>query len=503
VIALDSGILRAFSTEGKRLWEYSARGRISPFVSRSREGTSYLSRTTGAFIAVNRSGRELWRRFPGGPLVGKAVSGWDGRLFTPTKRKLSCYTASGNLLWSHAFDADYSLPPQLDLEGSVIFALDNNEACRAGPFSDWEEWKLPQKPAALLSVMYRETARVMAIYQNGTVAMLGADGNIESAPAIKFPPNPIAAVSRGNEAAAVFANGRAALVSLDNGKTLWEADSHIREIIKNGGKADQDAEMLFDERGIYVLSAGGASGFTHDGRRLWYTLLKNAAAPPAFGDDGVLYSGGQDWILYAYKMEDRVLPGSASFYGPLPAGEYGTAILPPPYLFNFIVSENEAKAWLKLISIGVKNGKVGIYEMEWTTQLLWIASSRCPIQYRVEALSLLGRIGSQETIPWLARLFRVDKEPLVKAAAASAIGAIGVDPEGVAIRLFQEALLPTSDFRDEQVLFAITKATGSLCRFSGPPLSETGAAILTALSGFVQIPIVRRQAQKELDLLRK
>jgi outer membrane protein assembly factor BamB len=291
------------------------------------------------------------------------------------------------------------------------------------------------------------------------------------------------------------------LISLDNGKTLWEGDSHIREIIRNGGKADQEAEMLFDERGIYVLSAGGASGFTSDGRRLWYTLLKNAAAPPAFGDDGVLYSGGQDWILYAYKMEDRILPGAASFYGPLPAGAYGTAI--PPSLFNFYISENEAKAKLGLISNGIKSGRVGTNEIEWTSTLMRIAASGSPIQYRVNALSLLGQIGSLETISWLARLFRQETEPVAKAAAASAIGAIGVDPEGYAIKSFQEALITASGYSDDQVLFTIASATGALCRFSGPPLSETGTQILVALSGFYHFPVVRRQAQKELALLWK
>jgi outer membrane protein assembly factor BamB len=497
VIVLDGGNIRAYSTEGTRLWDYSAKGRINPFVSRSREGTSYFSRTNGAFIAVNRSGRELWRRSPGGPLVGKAVSGWDGRLFVPTRKKLSCYTASGTLLWSHVFDSDFNLPPQLDREGGVIFALENNEAFRVGPFSDFQKWELPQKPAALLSVVYKGVTRVLAIYRDGTAEITGTNEK----PVVKFSAGLLAAVSRGGEVAAVFGDGKAALISLDNGKTLWEGDSHLREIIRNGGKADLEAEMLFDERGIYVLSAGGASGFTRDGRRLWYTLLKNAAALPAFGDDGVLYSGGQDWILYAYKMEDRLLPGAASLYGPLPSGTYGTAV--PPSLFNFYISENEANAKLRMISNGVKSGRVGMNEIEWTSSLMRIAASGCPIQYRVNALSLLGQIGSLETIPWLVRIFRQETEPVAKAAAASAIGVIGVDPEGYAIRSFQEAIIPASGNSDEQVLFTIASATGALCRFSGPPLSETGIQILVALSSFYHVPVVRRQAQKELALLWK
>ena len=99
VVVLDGGNIKAYSTAGTPLWNYSARGRISPFVTRSLEGTSYISRNTGALIAVNRAGRELWRRSPGGPLSGPVISGWDGRLFVPTGNRLTCYTASGNLLW--------------------------------------------------------------------------------------------------------------------------------------------------------------------------------------------------------------------------------------------------------------------------------------------------------------------------------------------------------------------------------------------------------------------
>jgi outer membrane protein assembly factor BamB len=124
------------------------------------------------------------------------------------------------------------------------------------------------------------------------------------------------------------------------------------------------------------------------------------------------------------------------------------------------------------------------------------------IQYRVRALRLLARIGSRETIPWLTDVFRKESDGVIKAAAAEAIGIIGVDPEGIAIQAFFEAASPAANLRHEQALFAIASATGALCRFSGPPLSDTGVKILNLLNSPSQPRLVQQQARRELGTLR-
>jgi outer membrane protein assembly factor BamB len=273
------------------------------------------------------------------------------------------------------------------------------------------------------------------------------------------------------------------------------------------GKTESEAAMIFDERGIYVLSKSGATGFTLDGRRLWYTTLENAAAIPSFGDDGVLYSGGQDWILYTYKLEDRMLPSRQSIYGPEPDGTYGTGNPSPSALSgNFPpFSDVELRNRINNISIAVMAGRVGVNEIAWTAWLMGVADRSAgtnpEIRHRVNALRLLGRIGSRETIPWLTRFFRRETDSAVKAAAAGAIGAIGVDPDGIAIRAFYDYITFSDMPGDEQVLSAVAAATGALCRFSGPPLSDTGIRILTLLSGS-SLPAVRRLAGLELASMR-
>jgi len=506
VVALDGGNIKAFSTAGTQLWNYSARGRISPFVTRSREGTSYLSRTTGILIAVNRSGRELWRRSIGNPLCAKVITGWDGRLFVPTDKKIFCYTASGNLLWTKTFESSFSIPPKPDRSGGIIFSLENNEVYCIDPFGNAVIKVSSKKPAELLSI---EQQQILALYADGTMEILGstedwfisAQAEAQSAALPYLPAGPSAAVSRGNNVAVSLTNGKLILLSLSERKILWEGDSHIREFIKNNGKPDTETEMLFDERGIYILSKDGASGFSHDGKRLWFTFLQNTTAIPAFDGDGMLYSGGKDWILYSYKVEDRSLSQKNGMYGPLPEGSYGTGSPQSAYIRNFPFNEYEIRRKLEQIQYEVNAGRVGANELEWLSFLLTVSASQQPIQFRIGALNLLGKIGSQETIPWLTNIFRRENEPLIKAAAASAIGAIGVDPEGIAIQTFLYSIMP-GNLRDEQVLIAISSATGELCRFSGPPLSGTGIKILNLLSESSQPFIVRSNANRELASLK-
>ena len=354
----------------------------------------------------------------------------------------------------------------------------------------------------------------MAVHADGTLEILGVEENWYIAAQEeghttvlpRLPGRPLAAVSSpgargGNNIVSILNDGRVAFVSINDRSIVWTGDSHIREFIRGGGRPDLEAEIIYDERGIYILSKNGATGFTQDGRRLWFTLLQNAAAIPALGDDGVLYSGGRDWILYAYKIEDRTLPARGGIYGPASEGVYGTGTPQAAYMPRIPVFNDEIQGILDIIQAGISAGNVGGNELAWTSFLLTLTTSQQPVQTKVSALRLLGQIGSRETIPWLVNIFRRDTEPLVRAAAATAIGDIGVDPEGIAIQTFLQVLIPDT-IRDEQILTAMTKATGDICRFSGPPLSETGIRILNLLTASGHPAAVRSQAERELASLR-
>jgi len=509
VMALDGGNIKAYSSSGRPLWNFSAKGRLSPFVTRSLEGTSYICRTNGVFIAVNRVGRELWRTNIGQALAGPVVLGWDGRVFIPGAKKIVCYTAAGNLLWTRELAGKISAGPWLDQAGGILLVLETGDIARFDPYGAAIVRRLPSVPRVLLSIGHSVAPNaispgpaILALYRDGTMQLI--DPALPDAAPLdlpRLPSPPVTAASRGSNAAAALANGQIVLLSGLDGKILWTADTHIR--------AGNDAAVIYDERGIYMLSINGAAGFTVNGERLWFATLKNASDIPAFDDEGVLYSGGTDWILYAWKLEDRALNQKRNLYGPAPEGSYG---LPSSSLrvssgFN---DEDQIKSKLETIRREILAGRVGENEREWLGYLMETAGGslrqstssfnrpRAIISNRILALQLLSRVGSRETVPWLARFFRNEEEPLVKAAAARAIGDIGVDPAGAALQEFLAAITPENPLFDEQVLVAIAAATGALCRFSGPPLFSTGARILVLLSNVKQPSSVQRQARHEL-----
>jgi outer membrane protein assembly factor BamB len=520
VVALDSGYIKAYSTQGRPLWTYYAGGRISPYVTRSREGTCYISRTNGIFITVNRSGRELWRVNPGGPLSGPVVPGWDGRIFVATGQKISCYTGSGYLLWQKKLESPINIHPVLSREGGILLVLENGDLLHIDPFGKTVFRKLSSLPQAVLSLGGPgEPGRFLIFYKNGAAEIIDPaypDRRPYTLP--RLPGPPVAAVSRDNQAAVTLNDGQVLLVSGEDGRFLWSGESHLktgRNARGNRAAGDGNISMIYDERGVYVLSESGATGFTEDGRRLWLIRLDGAAAVPSFGDDGILYSGGGDWILYAYRLEDRVRQQKQSIYGPEPLGSYGTGNPPPSpwadYYFRF--NEDELDTQFARIEKAIQANSVGEEELAYTGYLMETArgdnqpgASRThppvQVQYRVRALRLLAILGSRETIPFLADLFNRDHEPVIKAAAADAIGRIGIDPDGIALRSFTAAIFPAGPVRDEQVLTAAAAATGALCRFSGPPLSDAGVKILTLLTGNTYPRTVQQRARRELATLR-
>jgi outer membrane protein assembly factor BamB len=338
-------------------------------------------------------------------------------------------------------------------------------------------------------------------------------GAREALKAMPYPFAPLASAGMGPNAALLLNDGKLAFLSMDQRKILWIKDTHITK--EELASSQFEADLSFDERGIYILTRTGAAGFAEDGRRLWIMRLKGAAALPGFSDEGVLYSGGSDWILYAYRLEERVRARKQALFGPASEGEYG--IGKPMALFmaddSYRYSEGDIERWLREIGQAIQNGQIGGREREYASYLIDIAGSaietprtgaRPPVvvRQRSEAVRLLSYFGSGETIPFLADLFIRENDPLVKAAAAEAIGRIGVDPEGHALRVFSNAVYPPAPLRDEHTLAAVASAVGAICRFSGPPLSDAGVRLLTALCSVDRPATVRIFAERELKTLR-
>jgi outer membrane protein assembly factor BamB len=547
-VVSDGGTLRSYSTLGNQLWTFNARGRLSPHLGRSPEGTTYICRNNGVFIAINRSGRELWRRELGEPLAAPPISGWDGRLFLFTQKRIHCYNAAGYPLWRQNLEAAPAFGPVMNSGGGFTMLLENGNILEGNAFGKIITRGLPPEsifyqenrqkneqrkdddgparrrdetvrkaPLPLLTlVLPLERETLLLLYNDGSAVLLPRGSDAVLLP--KIGGGPVAAVSRGNRAALMLSGGKLVLIGGEGGAgtgengehILWYAETHT------GTVRAEAVKLIYNERGIFALSKTGITGFSEKGEKIFSFTLRNISGLPALDEDGTLYAGGNDWILYAFRAEGEKRPPPKSA-GTVARKSYGTA--DPRLLtleqYPYVFEEADISRDLREINRLTRAGATGEYERLTTAYLMEIATGlrkhtlpqvrgSAPISpyYRVEALRLLGYIGSRETIPFLAYVCSVDPEPAVKAAAASAIGRIGVDPDETAFRAFTNMIYPPGPSQEDRVLLAVASAVGALCRFSGPPLSETGVKLLTALQSRERALTVQRRAREELSTLR-
>lgn len=516
VMVTDEGMLRCFSYTGRPLWKFDAQGKLTPFVSRSREGTSYICRTDGTFMAINRSGRLLWTKKLPHSMIAAPLIGWDGRIFIPLAQNIICVSAAADQRWNLKLEAKLALPPVPDGRGGLLAALMSNTVISVSPTGQIQKTSLSQKPALLIDTS-KDMADFLVYYRDGTGEFRRFSGEISPLP--KMTGQPIAGARNDTCLALLLDQGTVITMSLEHREILWEASGPLKIPGESmdfpiSGKTNTQPLLLFDERGIYALRLSGVAGFTQDGRRLWSIAVQGAASSPCFSDEGLVYSGGNDWILYAYKLEDRVKSVASMLYGPEPEGRYGLDTLAGETIDQdpFFFEENNMSNSLSHIEALITEGNVGEEEPDSIRITMKIArtgqrSRGMPFQlqpliqpfYRVWAIRLLARLGSRETIPFLTGLAKNEEDHLVISVIADAIGHIGVDPEGLALQTF-DILMHSGDIRnDERVMASIAEAIGALCRFSGPPLSGAGIPYLVKLAEFENAPVVRVTAQREIQ----
>jgi len=526
VVALQEGDVKSYSRFGNWLWTYNARDKLTPHVSRSREGTSYICTASGTVIAVNRVGRELWKLELGQPIGSPIVVGWDARLFIPAGSKIYCRTASGYSLWMVDLGSPIFVKPVLDRRGGLAMVLDDNKFTLVSHLSTVEKYQLNSKPLHIVPLQLSAGKdSFFLFYANGQVERLyrDDDGQLTSESVRSLSQTPAAAVGFQNKVAVTLRNGTVQLLSVPDGEVLWTENSHETTAERGSGNLDPYwAAMQYDNRGIYTLSTKGVTGFREsDGRRLWILRITGAAAIPSFSDEGYLYSGGTDKYLHAYRVEERRRDIARSMYGPAPEGSYGLGNPPPsswarlgdsryhPQVMSMMYSEIES---------GIKSGQIGENEVDYVAYLMEVAGISLTPTYspvrplvqipeRADCIRQLGFLGSREQVPFLARLFAhkfsngTYEDPEIQKACAEAIGRIGVDPTGDAIRAYTFLLAPVNATMDAGALMAAATSTRDLCRFSGPPLADAGVRLLRAFTATDFPAPVKRHAMSLLENL--
>ncbi|MDR2543848.1 MAG: HEAT repeat domain-containing protein [Treponema sp.] len=524
VLVGERGTISSFYRSGTHLWNFDAMGIAAPFIARSYEGATYLSNTNGMFMTINRIGRELWRLNLERPITHNPVVGWDGRVFIPIGSMVTCRTASGNGLWSLDLGSPIAVSPILDSTGSFVTVLQNNNFIKLGQFSHIETIALTRRPVLIVSLDEGGRQSYVLLYQGGEMEKINFNDSAREGSKLSrtnlssLPAPPVSTASHGANFAVTLRDGRVLHINA-GGNILWTRNSHDSvEERGSGNLTVEQTKMIYDERGVYTLTARGVSSFSPEGRRRFvHRLSVTSSTVPALSDEGLLYVCGTDNILRVYKIDTR--PRSIPlnrFYGHEPEGSYGMDNPPssPWSTDRHRFNNNEQDRMYEMIKTAINNGNIGTNEPVYVAYMMEMISHFIgrpdptasqhdvrPMQ-RVRLINLLAQVGSRETIPFLWNIFDRDREPAVRRACADAIGTIGVDPTGRSFYSYHFLLSPNDPLHDPQLVLGAAASIARLCRFAGPPLAPEGLRVLRFFTLQTTLPlVVRTQIREEIDAL--
>jgi len=522
VLVGERGSVRSFFMSGTALWNFDAKGTAVPYIARSYEAATYVCNTEGVFMAINRVGRELWRLRFEKPITHEPVVGWDGRVFISVGSSVTCRTASGNPLWTIDLESPIAFSPVLDKTGSIATVLQNMDFVKVNQFSYVEKIRLNRLPVMIVSLLDGEQQSYVLMYQSGEMEKISFNdsarlgGKLSKSNLRSLPSAPVASASRGSQFVVTLRDGRT--LCLDSGgSVLWTKNTHeAAEERGSGNLAQNQAAMMWDERGIYALTVRGVSAFAPEGRRRFvHRLSTECSGVPALSDEGLLYACGKDNILRVYKIDakPRTIP-IIRFYGPEPEGSYGMGNPPPsPWVGdNSRYQDVNQDTVYEEIAEVIRSGQIGKNEPIYVAYIMEMvgffignphySQVRPDVKppQRIRLIGLLAQVGSRETIPFLWNIFDKDTEPSVRRACADAIGVIGVDPTGRSFYSYNYLLTPNNPNIDPQLVLAASTSIARLCRFSGPPLAPEGIRVLRYFSNLPTLPnAVKTQIRNEID----
>ena|GEM_PF-377129 len=521
VVATADGNASSYYMTGTELWTFEPETTVTPYLARSVEGAAYFSDSTGFFKTLNRVGNELWNEVFDEPVSFPPVVGWDGRVFIPVGSSVYTRTASGQPLWSRDLESTIITMPILDLAGSFVTVLENMDFVRITQFSAIERIALNEIPLIIAPIVNNNVHSYILFYQSGRTEKItynesGVRGSrLSRSNFISFQAMPAAAAGRGDRIALLLRDGTVQLID-DSGNLVWSDESH--ESIRGSANINQNSSsVVFDNRGIYLLTTNGITAYSIDGRRRFMLKMDEVYSIPGFSEEGMFYTGARDNYIHAYKLDNRALNVMRSrYYGPMPEGNYGLGNPPPsPWASDPHRWESyEQDSMYELIEEMIISGQIGENEpivVAYLHEMIGFFLTegnysrtlpRVLISQHVAFIRLLGRIGSRDTIPFLLRIFNEYHEPSVRSAAAEAIGRIGVDPDGAAFVSYSFFLAPNNPNRDPQMILSAAGSIADLIRFSGPPLAGDGLLLMRMFSNLTWIPLrIRNQINEEIDSL--
>ncbi len=497
----DSKTLYVLDIDGTAIGKRIMPARKAAFIVPDGFGRAAVAEGLSTLALINKAGQTVWSVDMGSPVSLAPCFGADGRIFLASGSSLSCRAANGRLLWTQALDAPCGAPPCIGPAGGPLLALEDGTVRAWNPDGRqlWSVFTGQKTPSSLcwgtgaFVVASDSGACFIGNPTSPTVSplALGADFRVQT----MLP----------HKGGFLLAGSGGILANIDeSGAARWQ--------VKTSCVGTQTL-AVFPGR-IVVLSGALVASFNDEGALLRELRLQNSSGVPAIGLNGAVFSGGADWILYAYRFErelqasPRVMPfidmesavaaaREEVFWNP--AGGTDDAMTNRLfYIENSLKSgtiKEEADAAL-LFAAAVASGRLDAPFGEGPVSLDPVPRTVVP---RIAACGLLGLFGNPAAIPVLGDVFSLDKDPVVRAAAADAIASIGLDPGNLAMKAFEHA---SRQVLESRVALSMIGAIESLYRAQGGLDDSSGALALVRLLNTDYPRSVRQRAEAALKRIR-
>jgi hypothetical protein len=504
-----------------------------PFLAVDPAGRAIVLFDESWLAAYTRAGREAWRTrldalpaLADGAVLPRIAFGSDERIFIAAGPRLACYSQAGRRLWAVDLPAALAAGPAIDGAGRPVVGLADGSIVIFSPYGEAAARATTGSVYALGAFVRAPAGGAGGQGGGGATAPqslvapglpLLAVGCADGRPGTLGSPSLLLLDSAGRAVATLALSGKAIGFASD-GATLYalEAGGRLSGVASNGSllwSADtgvtDGAISLYSDR-LAVTGKGRAVSVSLRGSILKEASFTNSSSACALSPSGLLFSPGADWVLGAYHFEKSlgppVEPRPPDYGGP--AGLDQDSPLYDPALMEAsrriaLLADFDAK--LEAGAIGAEEARaralataiaLGSFEPNYPASQ---ARFRTDPFSRARAAALLGRLGSPECVPFLARVFAEDGDSSVRAAACEAIAAIGRDPEGAAGAAFSAAASGVGGRLDGEAAAAVVEAIVALATRSGSSPGVDALRALLALSAPPNDPNVRNAAGKALS----
>ena len=515
----DSKTLYVLTIEGVAIGKRAMAERRSAFISCDAYGRAAVSSGATGIALLNKAGREVWRAELGAAPSSAPVFASDGRLFVAAGSALRAFAPNGKRLWSTDLGSAPGTAVAVGPGGGPAIGLADGTALLFSPDGG------PPAAASLGSapaILASSVSRLAALLSDGRLLVLERDGEAlrpVSGGSGGSGGSGAAGAAGAGEGAPRLGSGPVSLAASPEGfyalgtdGTLLAVDGDGRERWRNSiGSVGSGAALAAFAGRVVVSSRTAVRSYGSDGS-LYRTLrLTNAASSPAIAPSGAVFAGGADWILYAYRFERALVAGDGPAVASLGLEAVDAAAAEESRWSLAPYDDDAVMRRLYDIEKNVESGTIGDEATASSLYSAAVALGRLDAPFgsgasasgpapsgplpRVYACGLLGAMGLPRAVPILVEVFERDPDPAVRAAAASAVAAIGLDPEGRALGAFARAAEGRLDARSAG---AVVDAIDGLYRASGALDDRSGLLALVRIAGGDYPRELRSKAQRAL-----